>query len=145
MRAKSEECGGALDAQRVGRTGERRLADRRPSGQVVDHVQSVGLALERGASGRRLEIPGAETAKEADDRIASEVRGVGHRRTPVAVAAKQHLLVDQRGIPCNEGAHAFDVVAPDRVRELDGVDEPRPARRLVAAREDELRVGQLRG
>ena len=37
------------------------------------------------------------------------------------------------------------VITPNRVRELHGVDEPRPARRGVASSKHELRVGQLRG
>ena len=83
--------------------------------------------------------------QEADDAVAAEVRRVRHRRTPVAVGANQDVLVDQRRIPRDERAHRVDVVAPDRVGELHGVDEPRPARCPIAPREHELRVGQLRG
>ena len=54
-----EQDGGAFDAQRVGGTGERRLVERRSPRQVVDHAHRLGLALERGASGRRLEVAGA--------------------------------------------------------------------------------------
>ncbi len=41
-------------------------------------------------------------------------------------------------------ANGVDVVVPDRVDQLTGEDEPRPARRPVAAREHELRIGELR-
>jgi hypothetical protein len=36
------------------------------------------------------------------------------------------------------------VIAPDRVDEVAGEDKTWPARRLIAARQNELRVGELR-
>ena len=102
------------------------------------------MALQRGAPGRRLEIGGAQLVQHADDAVATEIRRVRHRPTPVAVGADQHMLVEQRGIPRHELAHRVDVVAPDRVGERDRLREPRPARCAIAAREHELRVAQLR-
>ena len=143
--AEREQDSGAFHAQRVRGTGERQLVERRPPRQVVDHAHRVGLALERGPSGRRLEVPGAVAVKETDDAVAAKVRRVRHRRAPVAVGANQDILMDERRIPRDERADRVEVIAPDRVRELHRVDEPRPARRAVAPCEHELRVGQLRG
>src|ERR1700692_1157616 len=42
-----------------------------------------------------------------------------------------------------EVAHRLEIVAPDRVDELASKHQTRPARRLVAAREQEPRVGEL--
>ena len=95
-RAPSEEDSGAFDAQRVRGTGERQLLERRLPRQVVDHAHRVGLALERGASGRRLEVLRAVAVKETDDAVAAKVRRVRHRRAPVAVSTDQDMLVDQR-------------------------------------------------
>ena len=47
------------------------------------------------------------------------------------------------GLLVTRSRTVVDVVAPDRVDQLHGLHEPRPARRLVAAREHELRVGEL--
>ena len=49
------------------------------------------------------------------------------------------------GLRRYETADRLQVITPDRVGELHRVIEPGPARRLVATREHELRVGQLRG
>ena len=49
------------------------------------------------------------------------------------------------GLRVTSARTVVEVIAPDRVRELHRVDEPRPARSLVAPCEHELRVGQLRG
>ena len=46
------------------------------------------------------------------------------------------VLLDHR-------ANGGDVVAPDRVDQLARLHQSRPARRLVAARQHELRIGQL--
>ena len=140
-----KEDRGPIHAQRVRGTGERPLLERRLPRQFVDHAHRVGFALERGASGRRLEVLRTVAVKEADDAIAPQIRRVRHRRTPVAVGANQDVLVDERRIPCDERADGVEVVAPDRIRELHRVDEPRPARSLVAACEHQLRVGKLRG
>ena len=137
--------GGAFHAQRVRGTGKRQLLERRPPRQVVDHAHRIGFALERGPSGRRLEVLGAVAVKETDDGVAAKVCRVRHRRAPVAVGTNQDLLMNERGIARDERADLVEVIAPDRVRELNCLDEPRPARRLVASREHELRVGQLRG
>ena len=85
---------GSFDAQRVRGTGERPLLERRSPRQVVDHAHRVGLALERGASGRRLEVLGAVAVQEADDAVAAKVRRVRHRRAPVAVSPNQDMLMD---------------------------------------------------
>ena len=143
--AKQEEDRGAFDAQRVRRTGERQLLERRPSRQLVNHADRIGVALEGGASGRVLEIFRAVFMQNTYQPVATQVRRVRHRRTPVAVGANQNVLVDERGILRDQHAHALEIVPPDRIRELHRVDEPRPARRAVGSRESELRVGQLCG
>jgi hypothetical protein len=143
--AEREQDGGAFDAQRVRGTGERQPLERRPPPEVINQVHRLDLALERGASGRRHEIFGAIRVQETDDAVASKVRRVRHRRTPVAVGADQNVFLDQRPIPRDEFADRVRVIAPDRVRELHRLDESRPARRTVAPCERELRVGQLRG
>jgi hypothetical protein len=53
--------------------------------------------------------------------------------------------MEQRGIPRHQRAHCLGIVPPDRVGELHGVNESRPARHLIAPRDHELRIGQLRG
>src|SRR5688572_20528492 len=45
----------------------------------------------------------------------------------------------------DERADFVQVIAPDRISELHGVDEPRPTRRVITPGEHELRVGQRRG
>src|SRR5690349_15073529 len=50
--AEREQGRGAFHAERVGGAGEGEPVERRPSQQVVDHVQRVYFALERGPSGR---------------------------------------------------------------------------------------------
>ena len=96
-------------------------------------------------SDRELEIGGAQAVQHLDDSVAADVRRVAQRRAPVAVLADERILVDQIRIARHEVAHDVDVVVPDRVDELNGLHESRPARRLVAARENELRVGELGG
>ncbi len=142
---KREQDRGALDAQRVRGTGERPLVERRSARQVADHAHRLGLALKRGPSGRRLDVCRAVAVQETDDVVAAKVRGEGHRRAPIAVGANQDILMDERRIARDERTDAGRVIAADRVRELHRVDEPCPARRVVAPCEHELRVGQLRG
>jgi hypothetical protein len=43
----------------------------------------------------------------------------------------------------DEIAHRVNVVAPDCVDQLTALHEAHPTRRLIAARENELRVGEL--
>jgi hypothetical protein len=51
--------------------------------------------------------------------------------------------VQQPWVAADQPTDGVDVVAPDRGDHLTRLHEARPARRLVAARKDELRVGQL--
>jgi hypothetical protein len=53
--------------------------------------------------------------------------------------------MNERRIPRDELEDLIWVIPPDRVCELHCVDKPGPARSLVASREHELRIGQLRG
>jgi hypothetical protein len=92
-----------------------------------------------------FQIIGAATVKETDDVVAAQICGVRHRRPPVAVGTNQDRLVKQRRLTRHERANRVKVIAPDRVRKLHGVREPRPARGLVRPRQYELRVSQLRG
>ena len=80
-----------------------------------------------------------------DDAIAAKVRRVCHRRSPVAVGANQDVFTNERRIPGDELEDFIRVIPPDRVGELHCVDKPGPARSLVASREHELRICQLRG
>ena len=108
-------------------------------------MHRLNLALQRRSSGSQLEIPRALAMKKTDDVVAAKVRRVGHRRTPVAVGANQYVFTNECRILGDERADGVEVVAPDRVREPHGVHEPRPARRLVAARQRQLRVCQPGG
>ena len=81
------------------------LVERRSAREIVEHAHRAGLALERGPPGRRLEIACAELVQQTDDAVAAEVRRVRHRRTPVAVAADQDVLVDERRVARDERAH----------------------------------------
>ncbi len=74
--------------------------------------------------------------------VATQVGGVGERRTPVAVAANQRLSVEETGVRGYEPPYGVDVISPDRINELHRVHQSRPARRLVAPGEHELRVGE---
>jgi hypothetical protein len=111
----------------------------------MEHAQRGDLALQRRATGRGLVIGSAHVVQHPDDAIASQVRRVGHRRTPVAIGANEDVLANERGIRDDECAHGVGVIAPDGVGEPDRVDEPRPTRRGVTSREHELRIGELRG
>ena len=64
---------------------------------------------------------------------------------PQLLSVRIRTALDQRRIARDERADLVKVIAPDRVRELHRVNEPRPARSAVASCEHELRVGQLRG
>jgi hypothetical protein len=47
-------------------------------------------------------------------------------------------------IGVDQSLDGIRVVVPDRVHELAALHQPRPARRVMTSREDELRVGELR-
>src|SRR5262245_44684784 len=83
--------------------------------------------------------------KETDDAIASKVRRVRQWRAPVAVGSNQHVLMEECGVTRHELANCVGIVAADRVGEPYGVNEPRPARCVIASCQHELRVRQLRG
>src|SRR5262249_7911343 len=102
------------------------------------------MALQRGAPGRVLKIPGALAVQITNKVIVAEVRRVRHRWAPVAVLANQDIFVEERGIALDERADGIEIISPDRVRELYRVDEPGPARCLIASREHELCVGEFR-
>lgn len=79
-----------------------------------------------------------------DDAVATEIRRVRHRRTPVTVPPDQNVLVNEARIAGHQVAYPVDVVAPYCVGELHGLNESHPTGRLVAAREHQLRVRELR-
>jgi hypothetical protein len=53
------------------------------------------IALECRTSRRRFEIAGAVFVQEADEGVATEVRRVRQRRTPVAIGANENVLIDE--------------------------------------------------
>src|SRR5436309_1423076 len=103
------------------------------------------MTLKRRTSGGVLEIFGSLVVQEADDFVAAEIRRVRHRWTPVAVFANQNVVVQESAVATNQGANRSQVITPDRVSELHGMDQPAPARGLITAREHELRISQLHG
>jgi hypothetical protein len=60
-----EKDGGTFDTQGVGRAGERESVEWRPPRQVEDHAHGLGLALERGPSGRGFQVRGAVAVQGA--------------------------------------------------------------------------------
>ena len=90
------------------------------------------------------EVLRTEIAEGTDDPVAPEVGRVRQGRTPVAVGSNQGLLVQEGRITPDKPRDGVQVVVPDRVDQLHGLHEARPARRLIAAREHELRVSQAR-
>ena len=85
----------------------------------------------------------AEFVEHTDDLVAAKVGGIAHRRTPIAVA-NGGVLVQQVGMLDKKRAHGVDIVAPDRVDEFAGLDEPRPVWRSITTRESKLRISELR-
>jgi hypothetical protein len=143
--AEGEEKRCAFDAERVRRTSQCAVGRRGPAEHRVDHLGCADLALKRGSRHGGPEIPGAESVEHLDDAISADVRGVRERWTPVAVFANESILMEQLRVLRDQVANGVDVVAPDGVDELHRLYEPRPARRLVAPRQNELRVGKLGG
>src|SRR5437764_13862789 len=101
------------------------------------------LSLQTSTLECMLHVVGAEIAKHRDNAIPSEVRGVGHRWSPVPFDAAR-VLDEQRRVLDDERAYGHCIVAPDRVGHPAGEDESWPAGESVAARELVLRLGQLR-
>ena len=109
---------------------------------LVQHLRGRNLPLQRRTVHGRREIGGAKAMQHPDDAIPADVRGVAHRRAPVAVLADERILVNQLRIPGHEVTNDVEVVGPDGVHQLYSLDEPRPTRRLVAARKNQLRIGE---
>ena len=79
--------------------------------------------------------------EEFDDFITAEVRGVAQRRSPVTVANRS-VLMQQIWVFHNQLADHIDIVAPDCIDELAGLDEPRPIWRSITPRESKLRISE---
>src|SRR5687768_1270797 len=101
---------------------------------------SFNLALQQRAIDSVLKISRAEVIQHPDDSVAAEIRRIAHRWSPVAVT-NAGVLVNQVWVFCNQVAHGFEIVAPDRVDQLATLDHARPARRTVSACERVLHSG----
>ena len=86
------------------------------------------LSLKRRALDAGLKIGRAEVEESVDDPVAAEVSGLAYWRTPTAVGADERVLVAELRIGVDETTDRIDVVAPDRVYRLAGLDEEKPAR-----------------
>lgn len=118
------------------------------SRHLVQHRRGGDPALQHGAVDGarqlRLVVVRVEGVDRLDDGVAPQIGRVDERRTPVAVAAYERLFLHQVRMGDQQVAHLRHVVLPDGVDQLAGQHQPGPARRLVAACQHELRVGELR-
>jgi hypothetical protein len=101
-------------------------------------------ALQQRAAERVRVIFRAELVQHLDDSIATKIRGVRHRRSPVARLRAACHLVEQLRVFQHERTHGAHVVSPDRVDHAAGEHKTRPAGDAVAARQRELRFCELR-
>src|SRR5262245_44011891 len=83
----------------------------------------------------------AKVMQHLDNFVASEVCGITHWWSPVIVT-NAGVLMQQFRVLENQLSHSFNVVFPHRLDELTALDQTRPARSLVAAREHKLSVGE---
>src|SRR5262249_20154023 len=145
--AKREQDSRLFDVERIRGAGVAppNFFRRRTTREVPDHAHGSGVAADSGSTRRRRDVSRSSPVEQSNDVLSTEARRKGHRWTPIALSARQNILMQQRGIAHNESAHRAEIIAPNGGRELHTMNEPRPARRLIAASEYELRVREHRG
>jgi hypothetical protein len=140
--ADLEDEGGARDVERVGRTAECSRGRAWRAEHPMEQACRAHPPLKHRSADSVLHVGRAELVEHRDDAVASEVRRVAERRPPILVSDSGVLPEEIRMLQ-HERAHGADVVVPDRVYQVATDDEARPTRGAVAARERELRVGEL--
>src|SRR5881227_3236453 len=98
----------------------------------MHHPRRTDLTLKHRARHSEEMISCSELVQHLDDSITAEIRRIDHRWSPVAILAEERLLAEQVSIARDQGAHRFQVVTPDCVGQLDGLDQPGPTPSLVA-------------
>src|SRR5688500_18467332 len=81
--------------------------------------------------------------KHLDDSIATQICCVRKWRPPVTLATNQRILVQQLGVPGNELTNNVNVVAPNSINQIAGLDEPEPTWCFVTASKGQLSVSEL--
>ena len=99
----------------------------------VQVTRGLDLALQTGAVECVLNVRRAEITEHLYDRVLADVRGIRHRRTPVAVRQTTGGVVQEPRISQHQVANCIDISAPDGVGHAAGGDEARPAWQAVAA------------
>ncbi len=115
-------------------------------GPNFDHLALMVLPL--GSSARRwlVDVGFGDSFREPLllDEPAEQVQGArAYRILSNASDATYLVLMKQLRILLNEFTNHCDVIAPDRVDELAGLDQSRPTRCFITAREGELCISQL--
>jgi len=129
--------------QRLTRPHHQSRDDARPHGVQVPC--SFELALQTCTIKCVLQIFGTQVAQHGDDRILPDIGGVRHGWPPVAVGHAARAFMQQPRSPQHQLADGVDIASPDRIGHAAGVDQPRPAREAVAARQRGLNVGEFGG
>ena len=94
--AELEDERGTGDVERVRGATEWVVRQSRCSHHPIKHARRLDLSLEGGAANRGNMVGGAERVEHPDDRVAAEIRGVAHRRAPVAVGDARVLVHEFR-------------------------------------------------
>jgi hypothetical protein len=132
-------------AQGISRSPQAIIGRRWAAHHIVQLAGGVDLALERCPFEGRREVGRTEPVEHLDDPVTAEVRRVGHRRPPVAAPGPASHLMERSRVFQHQRPERVHIIAPDRVDHPAGEQESRPARDVVAPRQDELGVGQLGG
>jgi hypothetical protein len=99
-------------------------------------------SLQACAIKRVLQVNRAKLAQHLNDFVLANIRGVRHRRAPVARQSARVLMEEPRVVQ-HQFANRVDIAAPNCICHPAGGGHTRPTRKTVTAGENKLRIRKL--